>query len=78
MLNQYAGNYEQGMNFIRAGDSLYVDMGTKKIRLHATTNESFYLPGSNGIAEFVKDDKGKATGITFKTADGTYHSKKLD
>lgn len=78
LLDQYAGHYEQGMAFVRTGNSMYVDMGTKKIKMHATTNESFYIPGSNGIGEFIKDNKGKVTGISFKTADGNFYSKKLD
>lgn len=78
LLAQYAGHYEQGLTFVRTGNSMYIDMGTKKIQMHATTNESFYVPGANGIGEFIKDNKGKVTGISFKTADGNYYSKKLD
>lgn len=78
VLDKYTGRYEQGLTLIRTGISLYVDMGAKKIQLHATTNEKFFVTGSNGIAEFTKDNKGKVTGISFKGADGTYSIKKLD
>ncbi len=78
VLDQYTGHYEQGLTFIRTGNSLYIDGGSKKILMRATTNESFYVTGSNGTAEFTKDDKGKVTGISFRGADGTYNIKKLD
>ena len=78
VLNQYIGHYEQGLTFIRTGNSLYIDGGSKKILMRATTYESFYVTGANGIAEFTKDDKGKVTGISFRGADGTYNIKKLD
>ncbi|MET0636545.1 MAG: alpha/beta hydrolase-fold protein [Chitinophagaceae bacterium] len=78
LLNQFAGHYELGMTFVRQGNSMYVDMGTKKILLHAISNESFFIPGSNGIAEFTKDAGGKTTGVNLKTADGSFYSKKID
>ena len=78
MLDQYVGHYEQGLVFTRAGNSLYIEMAMKKIRMCAATNESFYMTGTNGIAEFTKDNKGKVTGISFKTADGNFYSKKLN
>ena len=78
VLNQYTGHYEQRLTFIRTGNSLYIDGGSKKILMRATTNESFYVTGANGTAEFKKDDKGKVTGISFRGADGTYNIKKLD
>ena len=78
LLDKYAGHYEQGMTFIRIGNSLNVDMGGKIVRIHASTNESFYLTGANGKIEFFKDDKGKVAGFNFKTAAGTFSAKKLD
>ena len=78
ILDKYAGHYEQGLTFIHTGNSLYLDMGTKKIRLSAATHENFYITGSNGMAEFTKDDKGKVMGISFKTADGSFFSKRMD
>ena len=78
LLKQYAGRYEQGLAFLRKENSLYIDMGVKKLRLCAANKESFYLKGANGIGKFSKDDKGKVTGVYFVTADGTFFSKKLD
>jgi len=78
ILDKYAGHYEQGLNFIRTGNSLYLDMGVKKIRLSAATHDNFYFAGGNGMAEFTKDDKGKVIGISFKTADGNFFSKRVD
>ena len=78
LLNQYIGHYEQGFIFTRTGSSVYVNIGGKKIRIHAATNESFYVTGVNGTIEFTKDDKGKVTGFSAKTADGTFSAKKID
>ena len=78
ILDKYTGHYEQGLAFTRTGNSLYLDMGTRKIRLSAATHESFYITGANGMAEFTKDDKGKVMGISFKSADGSFFSKKMD
>jgi hypothetical protein len=78
VLDNYTGRYEHGLVITRKGNSLYNGMGGKNIKMNAETNESFYIPGANGLFDFLKDDKGKITGFNVKTADGNFSAKKLD
>lgn len=78
LLDKYVGQYEMGLTFVRIENSLYAIVGEKQLRLHATTNENFYLPGFNGSLEFMKDDKGKVTGIKVNLADQSFLAKRLD
>lgn len=78
LLEQYTGHYEQGATFRRIGDSLYVILGSKKILIHAETNDIFYTIGNGGTIEFIKDKKGKVSGVNFKTSNGNFSFKKLD
>ena len=78
LLNQYIGHYEQGLSFIRIGDSLFMDLGAKKIKLFAESESSFFNGGENGTTEFVKDEKGKVAGVHINSVDGNYFSKRID
>jgi len=77
-LDNYTGQYEEGVSITRKGNSLYSEIGGKNIKMNAEANESFYIPGANGILEFIKDGKGKVTDCSLKTADGNFSAKKLD
>ncbi|MEO6547226.1 MAG: alpha/beta hydrolase-fold protein [Ferruginibacter sp.] len=69
LLNEYAGHYEHDIAFVRKGKSLYFSGFGKQTKLNAETDKTFYNKGVNGIAEFIRDGKGKITGVEFNSAD---------
>jgi hypothetical protein len=78
LLDQYAGHYEQGVTIARTGNCLYMNIPGGKIRMHAASNDSFYMNGAPGTGEFTKDDKGKVIGYTVKSGSKGFFAKKLD
>lgn len=78
LLNEYAGAYEHDIAFLRKGNSLYFSGFGKEIKMNAETDKSFYTTGVNGIAEFIRNEKGKIAGVQFISADGNFFAKKID
>ena len=78
LLNQYAGHYEQGLSMVHIDNALYIDLGSKKLRLSAESNNIFYLPGANGEVMFKKNESGKVISANFSSTDGIFISKKID
>jgi predicted alpha/beta superfamily hydrolase len=78
LLNQYIGKYEFGITITRVGKSLYANVPDGKIKLHAETNERFYVNGVPGATVFTRDNKGKVTALTITGDGGVMTAKKLD